>query len=159
AALQNRIVFQVAEAYYRLFQARELVKVRQKSVEQVQEQLKAVQARFKAETAVRSDVLRVEVRLASVREALISAQNSLSLAWALREKVTGVPLAGRLLPDKLPPAPWSGELDTVLDTVQGDVIAESCSPLVAAIAEAISRRPEISEASSRREAAEQRVLA
>ena len=32
AALQNRIVFQVAEAYYRLFQARELVKVREEGL-------------------------------------------------------------------------------------------------------------------------------
>jgi outer membrane protein TolC len=158
-ALQNRIIFQVAEAYYRLFQARELVKVRQESVKQVEEQLKSVQARFKAQSAVRSDVLRVEVRLASVKEALISAQNSLALAWAVLENVAGVPLAGRMLPDRLPPAPWSGQLESILACAQGEVVAEGASPLVAAISEAISRRPEINEASSKREAAEQRVLA
>ncbi len=159
AALQNRIVFQVAESYYRLFQARELVKVRKESVKQVEEQLKAVKARFKAESAVRSDVLRVEVRLASVNEALISAKNQLSLAWALLENVTGVPLAGRMLPERLPPAPWKGHLEELLASVQPEVITEGCSPLAGALAEAISRRPEISESNSRREAAEQRVIA
>ena len=46
ATVQNRIVFQVAEAYYRLFQARELVKVQREAVYQVESELKVVQARF-----------------------------------------------------------------------------------------------------------------
>ncbi len=159
AAVQNRIVFQVAESYYRLFQARELVKVREESVKQVEEQLKAVQARFKAQSAVRSDVLRVEVRLASVREALITAKNSLSLAWAVLENVTGVPLAGRMLPEKLLPAPWSSHLTEILASAEGESNGEACSPLISALAEAVSRRPEVNEINSRREAAEQRIRA
>ncbi len=57
AAVRNRLVFQVAEAYYRVFQARALVGVRREAVAQVESQLKAVQSRFAANTVVRSDVL------------------------------------------------------------------------------------------------------
>ena len=156
AALQNKIVFQVAEAYYRLFQARELVKVREESVKQVKEQLKAVQSRFDAMTAVRSDVSRVEVRLASVEEALITARNQLDLAWAVLENVAGVPLPGKALPEKLPPAPWSAKLEELLANAETD---SEHSPLAEAVAEAISRRAEVNELNSRREAAAQRARA
>jgi len=64
SALQNQLVFRVAEAYYRVMQARELVEVRREAVNQVEQHLKIVQIRFRNGTAVKSDVLTVKVRLA-----------------------------------------------------------------------------------------------
>ena len=81
--------------------------MRREAVTQVESQLKAVKSRFDANTAVKSDVLRVEVRLAEVREGLSSAINAVELARAVLENVMGTRLEGRQLPDKLPPAPWS----------------------------------------------------
>ena len=104
-AVQNQLVFCVAEAYYRLVQANELVRVRAEAVTQVKQHLEIVRARLNAETAVRSDVLSVEVRLAEVREALIAARNQRELAWVVLSYVAGVPLCRQPLPDTVPPAP------------------------------------------------------
>lgn len=142
AALQNQMVFRVAEAYYRLLQARDLVAVRREAVEQVRQHLEIVQVRFRNDTAVKSDVLTVEVRLAEERESLITAQNQFELAWAVLENVTGAPLVTRALPDAIPAAPWSEHVDEV----------------EAAVAAATSQRAEIGALASRRQAAADNVL-
>ena len=143
AAVHNTLVFQVAEAYYRLFQAEELVQIRREAVAPVEEELQAVQARLRAQSAVQAEVLQVELRLAEVREALITAVNRRELARAVLENVVGASVAGRDLPASLPAAPWSGHATEV----------------ERAVAEALQQRPELGEASSRQQAAEQRVRA
>ena len=142
AALQNSLVFQAAEAYYRLLQADVLLDVREEAVQQVEQHLKIVDSRYRNETAVKSDVLSVEVRLAEVREALISARNARELAWAVLENVTGSPIARRSLPKDVAPAPWGGDVDQ----------------LEAAITEAQSLRPEVTAMACNRQAANEAVL-
>ncbi len=142
AALQNQLVFDAAEAYYRLLQANALLTVREEAVQQVEQHLKIVESRYRNETAVKSDVLSVEVRLAEVREALITARNSRELAWAIIENVVGSPLARRPLPEHVASSPWAEEIDQI----------ES------AVAEAQSLRPEVSAIASRRQAATEEVL-
>jgi outer membrane protein len=138
AAVQNELVFRVAEAYYRLLQARDLVEVREAAVKQVQQHLEIVKVREKAGTAVKSDVLTVEVRLAEAQEALITARNQVELAWAVLENVTGTTVARRPLPKEVPAAPW----------------AEHVGQVEVAVAEALQRRPEAGELASRRQAAQ-----
>jgi outer membrane protein len=58
----------------------------------VEAQLALARTRFEAGTAVRSDMLSVEVRLAEVQEALITAQNRLALARAAFNAILGVEL-------------------------------------------------------------------
>lgn len=110
-AVHNQLVFRVAEAYYRLLQARDLVQVRREAVDQVDQHLKIVESRFRNETAVKSDVLTVQVRLAEVREAFISANNQLELAWAVLQNVTGTRIERRSLPAAIPAAPWGDHVD------------------------------------------------
>src|SRR5262249_54580006 len=153
-----RLVFQGAGAYSRLFQARALVRVREETVRQVEKQLENVQAKFKAQTATRSDVLMVEVRLSEAREARITSGNRVELAWAVLENVTGVPLAGRTLPEKLPPAPWSAHVDGGVAAV-GEGAGACAPPLEAAVAEAVARRPELGEINSRIASAQHLVRA
>lgn len=141
-ALQNQLVYGVAEAYYRVLQARSLVAVREEAVAQVQQHLQIVQTRFRNETAVKSDVLTVEVRLAEERESLISAQNQLQLAWAVLENVIGAPVEVRELPESIPAAPWS----------------EHVASVEAAVAAATSERAEIGALASQRQAAAEGVL-
>ncbi len=142
AALQNTLVFQVAEAYYRLLQARNLVAVRREAVAQVQQHLEIVETRFRNDTAVKSDVLTVEVRLAEEREGLITAQNQLELAWAVLENVIGASLGDPGVPESIPLAPWSERVEN----------------LEAALAAAAGERAEIGALASQREAAAEDVL-
>jgi outer membrane protein TolC len=141
-AIQNQLVFRIAEAYYRVLQARDMVDVRGETVEQVRQHLEVVQARFRSQTAVRSDVLTVEVHLAEEREGLISAQNQLELAWAVLENVTGAAITTRKLPESIPVAPWSDHVNEV----------------VAAVQLAVAQRPEIGALASQRQAAAEDVL-
>jgi outer membrane protein len=136
-AAQNELVFHVAEAYYRLIQARNLTQVRRTNVEQVQQQLDVAQTRLKAGTAVRSDVLSLEVRLAEAREALITAENQLELSWAVLENVIGGRLPRLALPSQVPPAPWSEHIDSVEN----------------AVAQAVRQRPEVGAMNGQRQAA------
>ncbi|MBC8875678.1 MAG: TolC family protein [Planctomycetes bacterium] len=141
-SVHNQLVFRVAEAYYRLLQARDLVKVRQQAVQQVSQHLDIVQSRFRNETAVKSDVLTVEVRLAEVREALISAENQLQLAWAVLHNVTGTAVSPRPLPEAIPTAPWNQHVAMVQ----------------AAVDDALNSRPEIGALANQRQAATEGVL-
>jgi outer membrane protein TolC len=143
AAVQNELVFRVAEAYYRTFQARELREVRRQAVEQVRRELGVVRARLQAGTAVKLDELTVQVRLAEVEEALIAANNQQELAWAVLENVTGARLTAHVLPAELPAAPWSARVDV----------------LEGLVSEAVRERPELAETALRRRAAEQDVRA
>ncbi|NOX53712.1 MAG: TolC family protein, partial [Planctomycetes bacterium] len=140
---RNELIFRAAQAYYRLLQANELVRVRQETVEQVQRHLEFVQARFRAETAVKSDVLSVEVRLAEAREQLGTAQHQVELAWAVLENVLGRRLRRRPLPPAVPKAPWSDHVDE----------------LEQAVAAALDGRPEVNQISSRYQAAQYAVEA
>jgi outer membrane protein TolC len=140
--VQNELVFRVAEAYYRLFQARQLAEVRREAVEQVQRELAVVRARLRVGTAVRLDELTVQVRLSEVEEALITANNRQELAWAVLENVMGA-RAAHVLPPEPPAAPWSGRVEA----------------LEALVEEAGHQRPELAEVAGRRRAAEQDVRA
>jgi outer membrane protein TolC len=135
--VRNELSYRVAEAYYRLLQARELVSVRSEAVQQVEQHLEAVQTRYRAETAVKSDVLTVEVRLAEVREALISGKNQVELGWAVLESVIGRRIEQRSLPKGIPAAPWS----------------EHVAELESAVAEAMERRSAVGESASLQRAA------
>lgn len=143
AAVQNELVFQVIEAYYRLLQSRELVQVRREAVAQVERHLDDVRARHRAGTAVNSDVLSVQVRLAEVQELLISARNQTKLAWAVLENVVGASFAGWTLPETVPEAQWAADFDHV----------------ETAVAEALQARPEVFQLEREINAAEHDVRA
>jgi outer membrane protein TolC len=126
AAVRNELVFRVAEAYFRLIQANELLNSRSAAVHQVERQLALVRSRYDNGTAVRSDVLSIEVKLGEAKERLITTTNQRGLTWAILENVTGCRLPHDL-PSRVESAPWLARVDAV----------ES------AIAEAVARRPEL----------------
>ena len=142
SAIQNQLVFRVAEAYYRLLQARNLIGLREESTRRLEQHLKIVRTRFENGTAVRSDVLTIEVRLAEEREALITSRNQLELAWYVLENVIGQPMARRPLPEAPPPPPWErhvDELEMAIDLAQAN-------------------RSEVGALASQRSAAEEKAL-
>ena len=62
----------------------------------IEQHLEIVRARERAETAVKSDVLTVQVRLAEANEALITARHQHDLAWAVLENVCGTRIEQRV---------------------------------------------------------------
>ena len=96
AGLQRRaarrdVAFQVTEAYYRVLQATRLADVAQKSVENIDAQVKRAQSFFRAGTVGRNDVLRAELGLAAAKQRLIQANGGVVLARGQLARLMGLP--------------------------------------------------------------------
>ena len=89
AAVQNELIHQVTRGYYGVLQAQAFVTVHQESVSSLEKNLRVANARFQAGSAVKTDVLNLDVKLAQAREDLILAQNSVRLAIASLNTVIG----------------------------------------------------------------------
>jgi outer membrane protein TolC len=138
STLQNQLVFHVAEAYYRLLQVRDLLRVRSEAVHQVENHLQTARLEYQAGQTTKSDVLMAEVHLAEVREVFLSTKNQFELSWAVLENVTGSRFSQRVLPKRVQTFPWKSQVEEV-KTV---------------IAEALDRRPELSVLAHSRRATE-----
>ena len=68
--------------YYTILECKNLLQVRQESVQSLEGHLKNVNAQYNVGTVAKSDVLRSEVELANARQLLVSAQNSYDLAMS-----------------------------------------------------------------------------
>ncbi len=137
-AVRNALTFQAARAFYRLLQAERLVEIHREAIERVKQHLETVTLRFEAGTAVKSDVLTIEVRLAEEEEALIAARTQLDIAWDVLENVAAVSFRGFVLPADAPALPWE-PLDIELE---------------AAVERALRERPALAAMESERESAE-----
>ncbi len=80
----NRITqlvrLRVTTAYYNLQNADEIVRIRQKSVENAERSLKDAQAQERAGTGTKFDVLQAEVSLANARQELLTAKANQAIA-------------------------------------------------------------------------------
>jgi outer membrane protein TolC len=81
-AVQNELIHQVTRGYYGVLQAQSFVAVQEESVKSLKESLRIATARFNAGSAVKTDVLNLEVKLAQAREDTIRAKNGVRLAIA-----------------------------------------------------------------------------
>ena len=81
-AVQNELIHQVTRGYYGLLQVQSFVTVQEESVQSLEESLRIATVRFKAGSAVKTDVLNLEVKLAQAREDYIRAKNGVKLAIA-----------------------------------------------------------------------------
>ena len=84
------VAFQVTEAYYRVLQAMRMAEVAQKSVENIDAQVKRAQAFFRAGTVGRNDVLRAELGLAAAKQRLIQANGGVVLARGQLARIMGL---------------------------------------------------------------------
>ncbi|MBT8371485.1 MAG: TolC family protein, partial [Deltaproteobacteria bacterium] len=98
-AVQNELVHQVTRGYYGVLQAQSFVAVQEASVKSLEESLRIATARFNAGSAVKTDVLNLEVKLAQAREDTIRAKNGVRLAIASLNTAIGSEL---ILPSGLP---------------------------------------------------------
>ena len=129
AAVRNELVYQVTRAYYGVLEAQAFVLVQQESVLSLAENLRVASERLRAGSAVKTDVLNLQVQLAQAQEDFLRASNAVQLARAALTTVVGHPLAGEpepaaADPATLPPPP----------AVSGDESVEQRPELDAAIA-------------------------
>ena len=91
-AAANELIHAVTKGYYGVLQARALVGVQEEQLRSLEESLRVARERFDAGSAVRTDVLNLEVRLAQAREDLIRATHATELAVAALNTSIGRPL-------------------------------------------------------------------
>ena len=89
---RQQIKLDATTGYYSILQTRNLVKLSEESVSQLDAHLKNVEAQYGAGTVAKSDVLRSEVEKASAEQSLIKAKNSYELAVSSFNNVIGLPL-------------------------------------------------------------------
>jgi outer membrane protein TolC len=77
---QRDVAFQVTEAYYRLLQGKRMADVAQKSVEQIEAQVRRARTFFERGAVARNDVLRAELGLAAAQQRLIQSKGGVILA-------------------------------------------------------------------------------
>ena len=127
AALRNALADAVSAAYYALLAGPEQVNVTQGSIKAVESALAQAHARFEAGSALKSDTLSLEVRLAAAREAYLRAHNAVEIARAGLRALLGL------------------GADAPLEVTVPGVPAERAATesFAAALQQAVAQRPEI----------------
>ena len=87
---ENQIVYKTKEGYYTILFLRELVKIRQESVELLEEHLDITKKKFKVGLASNFEVLRAEVELANASPPLIKAKNQLAITKDSFKRLLGL---------------------------------------------------------------------
>jgi len=87
--IRNDLVYQITKAYYGILQARDFTVVQTATVATIEESLRVGTERFSAGSALKTDVLILDVQLSQAREELIRAKNGMQLAVAALNAAVG----------------------------------------------------------------------
>lgn len=142
-AADQKVVFEVVQAYQGVLYAERQVEVAQHELETAEALLSSVDDHVKAGLAVESDRLSAQVNVAARRQGLIECQGGLDLAWAQLGLAMGAP---ELQPSRLaaieqkdlPQSDFDQELQTALKNRQ-DLAAAREAQLAEAAAESAAR--------------------
>jgi len=85
------ITYNVTSSFYSTLLARELIKVREDALNNIQEHLKTVELRYQAGQASQFDVLRAKVQLANANPPLLQARQAYDLALSSFKNLLGLP--------------------------------------------------------------------
>jgi outer membrane protein len=88
-AARNELIFQVTRAYYGVLQATAFMEIQREAVASVEESLRVAKERLSAGSAIRTDVLNLEVQHSQAREDLIRVTNGRKLAVAALNTAVG----------------------------------------------------------------------
>jgi outer membrane protein len=91
SAVRNRLIHGVTEGFYTLLVAKENQQIAQRAIAAVQSELTETRTRHAAGSALKSDVLSLEARLAAAREADIRAQNAGEMARTVLRTLLDLP--------------------------------------------------------------------
>jgi outer membrane protein TolC len=89
-AIKQDIKYQTIKAYYDILDCKNIQKVREDAISELEEHLQNVQDQFYVGSVARVDVLRSEVALANAKQNLVTAQNNLRIAQSIFNKVVGL---------------------------------------------------------------------
>jgi len=122
-ATDQKVVFDVVQAYQGVLYAERQVDVAQHELETAEALLSSVDDHVKAGLAVESDRMSSQVNVAARRQSLIGAQGDLDLAWAQLSLAMGAPglKASRLQPiepKSFPKSEFEEELQTAIENRQ-----------------------------------------
>jgi len=95
---QQQVMAQAAEAYIGLLLAVENHAVVVQALETARAHMKLVRDRFRAGLAVKSDVLRAQVRIADLEQQRLMAESQIQVAQAMLHAAMGQPDSGRIDP-------------------------------------------------------------
>jgi outer membrane protein len=95
---REQVMAQAAEAYIGLLLAEQNHAVVVQALETAQAHMKLVQDRFRAGLAVKSDVLRGQVRIADLEQQRLMADSQIQVAQAVLHAAMGQPDSGRIVP-------------------------------------------------------------
>ena len=93
-AVRNDLVFQITRAYYGVLQIRAFILVQEETVKSLSESLRTATERNLAGSALKTDVLNLDVQLSQAGEELIRARNALKLGVAALNTAIGKKLVG-----------------------------------------------------------------
>jgi outer membrane protein len=106
-ALEAQVLFDAVTAYLEVWEAQQVVSVRQSNVRVLTQQLRAARDRFEVGEDTRTDVAQAEATLAQARSALAAAEGSLEIARELFNLAVGRYPNGLSGPAGLPHLPRS----------------------------------------------------
>jgi outer membrane protein len=106
-ALEAQVLFDAVTAYLEVWEAQQVVSVRQSNVRVLTQQLRAARDRFEVGEDTRTDVAQAEAQLAQARSALAAAEGSLEIARELFNLAVGRYPNGLAGPEGLPHLPRS----------------------------------------------------
>ncbi|QWV95040.1 TolC family protein [Geomonas oryzisoli] len=86
---EQDLFLQVVQAYYGIMTAQKLVQAAEDEVVQMESHRQTAQALFDEGVVTRNDLLQAEVRVASSRQNVLSAQNEVENGWLLLNYLTG----------------------------------------------------------------------
>ena len=96
-AVHTNLAFSVSSAYYEILKSGNSISVAEESVRRLRTHLDVAKARLENDVALRSDVLRVAVRLAEAEESLEIARNNLERAESRLNLAMGKPITESLM--------------------------------------------------------------
>lgn len=99
ASVRNNLISSIIKAYFTSLAAREFIQIEKASVDTVGVQLKNVRIRYKGGSALKSEVLSLEVRLARERANLIRAENAYQISLASLANLIGLEADAGLEPE------------------------------------------------------------
>ncbi|ABK19051.1 TolC family protein [Syntrophobacter fumaroxidans] len=129
-AMRNQLVARVTETYYQWLQSLVFIDVAEKTLEAAQLDQRLGEARYKAEMALPSEVLRLKARTAEVRGSLVTAKSSARRFQAALERL----IARSITQGEIPRPELSSDEPPL------SAAAEDADALVA---QALNRRPEM----------------
>jgi len=124
--VETKIKADVTKAFYNVLLLKEVVDLNKQSIENAQENLRVVEARYRAGVALEYDVIRARVRVETLKPQLSQAENNLHISRKFLKNTIGlkdggeIDVTGSLVYDST--EVW-GSMDNLINNISGNNVA------------------------------------